>query len=652
MYCLSAQIVLVGLRSDLRSPEDIHSSREQGQLMAEIIGACAYVECSARNNDGVKNVFSAAIEAASKPVSRFRSKSVLELERGMEAILRTMADFQINLAKVRVDIKDEVEDSEVEREDTEYGENDMGHLSSLADELASEKFKTRIDFAKKAQDGNPLVMQLNKVADKVAKFIPTAETVFNLATTTEECQEVEQILGVCYIILKVVNVAKETYEKMATLHNAPTYIVNVQLNELCNALNIMGELKIKQIASNGDFKAFRAFAESYKSSNYEVRTNNKYLYDTVQRIVKCFLPQGCDGKGRLLPKTVLLYNDYATDRCTYTPAKEQVYKLSPNRRHFKLAKTVDQPWDDLVFLAASIMAKCRRTTEFSIASARLQHVDDMDAYIFEDRDKKKNETAAHSWAVVDSMWAPVCSSAFRWTSIVDSQPVVSYGYVRIRSGFLYYAEVSWPLSSYISITKFSLLGGMDADAEQRVKDLRILWAGDIIGVVLPLAVAVWLVWAWLHQLIVSADFLAAIGLYVTIVITMWQTLLPTLTYDYTALVTRSVKVTSVEQVMWCLGLDKASALTALGAGLRWNTPIFTGYAGWACWHDGKIKNDGVHNVEWLPSWWNRSSHDNGFVGLLDLLKVGYIPSGVWATKSPVFSLSDGTGMTLKNGWMI
>jgi Ras homolog gene family, member A len=73
-FCPGIPIILVGTKSDLRSdPSIIESmtkqstrpiSESEGRKVAERIRARAYVECSARQQLGVSEVFSAAAVAA------------------------------------------------------------------------------------------------------------------------------------------------------------------------------------------------------------------------------------------------------------------------------------------------------------------------------------------------------------------------------------------------------------------------------------------------------------------------------------------------------------------------------------------------------------------------------------------------------------
>ena len=73
-FCPTVPIVLVGNKKDLRFDEQMRRElakakqeplrTEEGRAMAEKIGAFAYLECSAKNNDGVREVFETATRAA------------------------------------------------------------------------------------------------------------------------------------------------------------------------------------------------------------------------------------------------------------------------------------------------------------------------------------------------------------------------------------------------------------------------------------------------------------------------------------------------------------------------------------------------------------------------------------------------------------
>lgn len=73
-FCPKVPIILVGNKKDLRNDKDTIAelmktksqpvSTEEGLSVAQMIGATAYLECSARHNDGVREVFEAAAKAA------------------------------------------------------------------------------------------------------------------------------------------------------------------------------------------------------------------------------------------------------------------------------------------------------------------------------------------------------------------------------------------------------------------------------------------------------------------------------------------------------------------------------------------------------------------------------------------------------------
>jgi Ras family protein A len=73
-FCRNVPIILVGNKKDLRNDETTRRELakmkqdavrfEQGKNMAETIGAFAYLECSAKSKDGVREVFETATRAA------------------------------------------------------------------------------------------------------------------------------------------------------------------------------------------------------------------------------------------------------------------------------------------------------------------------------------------------------------------------------------------------------------------------------------------------------------------------------------------------------------------------------------------------------------------------------------------------------------
>ena len=84
-HCPGTPIILVGLKSDLRDdPQMLAKLREknltpitteEGQALAKTIKALTYVECSAKTQEGVKEVFDHAIKAVLFPKKRTGKKS-------------------------------------------------------------------------------------------------------------------------------------------------------------------------------------------------------------------------------------------------------------------------------------------------------------------------------------------------------------------------------------------------------------------------------------------------------------------------------------------------------------------------------------------------------------------------------------------------
>ncbi|CAL4251405.1 unnamed protein product [Meganyctiphanes norvegica] len=83
-HCPIAQIILVGTKLDLREDRDTLMmlqeqkitaiSYQQGESLAKEGGAIKYLECSAKTQKGIKEVFSEAISAVLSPSSRKKTK--------------------------------------------------------------------------------------------------------------------------------------------------------------------------------------------------------------------------------------------------------------------------------------------------------------------------------------------------------------------------------------------------------------------------------------------------------------------------------------------------------------------------------------------------------------------------------------------------
>ncbi|XP_041350422.1 rho-related GTP-binding protein RhoA-A-like [Gigantopelta aegis] len=75
-FCPNIPVILVGNKKDIRNDENVKAqlarsqmkpvSYEEGRQMAERIGAAAYMECSAKTKEGVREVFETATRAALK----------------------------------------------------------------------------------------------------------------------------------------------------------------------------------------------------------------------------------------------------------------------------------------------------------------------------------------------------------------------------------------------------------------------------------------------------------------------------------------------------------------------------------------------------------------------------------------------------------
>ena len=88
-FCPNAPIVVVGTKADLRTDErtiaelDVLGQKvvasPEGRDVAARIAAVAYHECSARNNDGVREVFETATKAAVRHTRRRRRHRLCKL---------------------------------------------------------------------------------------------------------------------------------------------------------------------------------------------------------------------------------------------------------------------------------------------------------------------------------------------------------------------------------------------------------------------------------------------------------------------------------------------------------------------------------------------------------------------------------------------
>lgn len=86
-FCPTVPIILVGNKTDLRNDEEtIHElakaneepiRTEEGRATSERIGAYAFCECSAKLNEGVREVFETATRAALKSKKRRKRCSIL-----------------------------------------------------------------------------------------------------------------------------------------------------------------------------------------------------------------------------------------------------------------------------------------------------------------------------------------------------------------------------------------------------------------------------------------------------------------------------------------------------------------------------------------------------------------------------------------------
>ena len=86
-FCPKIPIILVGNKTDLRNDTDTVEelaknklkpvSTQEGLTVAHMVGAVSYIECSARKNVGVREVFEAAAKASllkKKKCPKFKCK--------------------------------------------------------------------------------------------------------------------------------------------------------------------------------------------------------------------------------------------------------------------------------------------------------------------------------------------------------------------------------------------------------------------------------------------------------------------------------------------------------------------------------------------------------------------------------------------------
>lgn len=66
-HCAGVPIILVGTKKDLRKTTSNALSREQGEQLAEAIGAYKYLECSALTQEGLTEVFEEAMRVVLFP---------------------------------------------------------------------------------------------------------------------------------------------------------------------------------------------------------------------------------------------------------------------------------------------------------------------------------------------------------------------------------------------------------------------------------------------------------------------------------------------------------------------------------------------------------------------------------------------------------
>lgn len=84
-------IVLVATQTDLRSQESDHITKEEGQELAKQIGAFSYLECSAVERTGVKEVYEQVVMATLK--CRKRRSSLIKRVFGRWGCRRPLVDL-------------------------------------------------------------------------------------------------------------------------------------------------------------------------------------------------------------------------------------------------------------------------------------------------------------------------------------------------------------------------------------------------------------------------------------------------------------------------------------------------------------------------------------------------------------------------------
>ncbi|NXL84215.1 RHOD protein, partial [Alectura lathami] len=73
-FCKGVPVLLVGCKTDLRQGHQDPVTSQQGEAMARLVQATAYVECSARHQENVTNVFIEACTAALRANRRPRRR--------------------------------------------------------------------------------------------------------------------------------------------------------------------------------------------------------------------------------------------------------------------------------------------------------------------------------------------------------------------------------------------------------------------------------------------------------------------------------------------------------------------------------------------------------------------------------------------------